>query len=89
MIRYRLVKKLGPTKSPNQKITFPSTVLPFINFVRLNVTSGICSNCIVNKYPLTFLNSTAIANSCTNALNKNVTNVAAFRLKWNVDIDEW
>jgi hypothetical protein len=63
IIKYKLVKKLGPTNNPNQKITFPSTVLPLSSFVLESVTSGICSNCIVKRYPLTFLNKIAMQSS--------------------------
>lgn len=89
IIKYKLVKKLGPTNKPNQKITFPSTVLPFNSFVLLSVTNGICNSCMVNRYPLTFLNRIAMQSSCTSALSKKVTNVAAFRLRWNVEMLEW
>ena len=89
MIKYKLVKKLGPTNNPSQKITFPNTVLPFNSFVLESVTSGICSSCIVNKYPLTFLNKIAIHNSCTSAESKKVTNVAALRDKWKVLMLLW
>ncbi len=47
--KYSAVKKLGPTNSPTQNITFPSTRLSFINFDRLNMTNGICPSCIQNK----------------------------------------
>ena len=89
MIKYKLVKKLGPTNNPSQKITLPSTVLPFSSFVLESVTSGICSNCIVNKYPLTFLNRIAMHSSCTRAESKNVTNVAALRERWKVLMLLW
>jgi hypothetical protein len=61
---------------PNQKITFPSVSLPFINFVLLNAARGICVSWNVNKYPLTFLNKLNMRTSCTIALSKKVKNVA-------------
>ena len=88
MIRYKLVKKLGPTNRPNQNTTLPRTVLPFSSLLLDTATSGICSNCIQNKYPLTFLNITAMHISCTSAESKNVTKVAAFLLRWKLEMDE-
>ena len=63
MIRYKLVKKLGPTNKPSQKMTFPNTVLPFNSLVLDKVTNGICSSCMVKRYPLTFLNKIAMQSS--------------------------
>jgi len=89
MTRYILVRKLGPMNRPIQKMVFPSTALPFSNLLLDKVTRGICINCAQNRYPLTFLNMTAMHNSCTSAESKNVTNVAAFLLRWKLEIDEW
>lgn len=87
--RYKLVRRLGPTNNPIQKMTLPSTVLPFINFDREKLTNGICSSCIQNRYPRTFLKIRAMSISCTSAESKKVTKVAALRPKWNVEIELW
>jgi hypothetical protein len=87
-IRYKLVIILGPTKRPNQKIVFPTTLRPLSNLVLDKATIGNCISCIVNKYPLTFLNKTNMSSSCTQADNKNVTNVAVLLLSLNDEMLE-
>lgn len=71
-----LVIKLGPMKIPNQKNTFPSTVLPFKSLVWLKLTSGSCISCMAMRYPLIFLKRHHITSSCTQALSRNVMKVA-------------
>lgn len=87
--RYKLVKKLGPTNNPIQNITLPKITRPFINFDLDKLTSGICTNCAQKRYPRTFLNITAMHISCTSALRRKVTKVAALRLRWKVEMELW
>lgn len=87
--KYNAVNKLGPTNNPNQKIVFPNTTLPLMTLLLLRLTSGNCASCIQNKYPRTFLNMTAMHISCTRADSRKVTKVAACRLRWKVEMEEW
>lgn len=43
-IKYKLVKKLGPTNKPTQNTTFPKMTRFRRSLLRLATTSGICSN---------------------------------------------
>lgn len=88
-IKYNAVIKLGPTKSPNQKIKFPNVSLPFSNFVLLNAARGSWPSCIINKYPLTFPKRQNMTNSWTQAERKKVTKVAVDFERWKAEMEEW
>ena len=67
---------------------YPRTSFPFRNLVLVSIINGNCSICKASKYPLTFPKMTAITSSCTHALRRNVSKVAAERERRRVVMEE-